>query len=577
MHRSNRFAKLEVTRRQAPRDLCATPLRGGRVLVAVTSLLLALVAHAAPARADEVSSYAIVVGSNAGGPGQDELRFAERDARRVAAVLRELGGYPEDHVTTVLAPTPADLLAAIDGLAATLAEDQAAGRRTLVFFYYSGHARASALVLGKEEVALADLRDRITRLPATVTIVVLDACQSGAFTRVKGAEPVADFSFNSRTGLDAAGLAVLASSSESELSQESDFLEGSYFTHHLLVGLRGGGDRDRDGRVSLDEAYQYAYDQTLVATSHTAVGSQHVSFEADLKGQGEVPLTYPEKADATLTLPASVAGDVLVQRLPAEAVLAEVHKVEGASFDVAIPAGRYRVLIRTAAAIRRCPATVAPGATAEVDLAGCDEIPLIDTVAKHGEAGPPPIANPWTVEVAVGLAGARDDDFTRTLEDFDYQRDFMSLRGMLSVEVGRRVLPHLAVFGRVARIDSETWRAETESEAMEFSVTSHALSAGGHAELASRNDRAVLWAEAGLGITWSRDRFENEMDEVDHENFFGAHLVGAAGLTLYSPWVDGLGFDVDARWLYAPTVDNRADDTMDVGGLFFGLGVVYRP
>jgi hypothetical protein len=107
--------------------------------------------------------------------------------------------------------------------------------------------------------------------------------------------------------------------------------------------LRGGGDRDQDGRVSLDEAYQYAYDQTLVATAHTAVGSQHVSFEADLKGQGEVPLTYPEKADATIRLGAAVAGDVLVQRIAADAVLAEVHKVAGEPFDVAIPAGEYRV------------------------------------------------------------------------------------------------------------------------------------------------------------------------------------------------------------------------------------------
>lgn len=544
----------------------------------LTLLAAAWVSSPAPAaaQADEVVSYAIVVGSNAGGPGQDDLHFAESDARRVAAVLRELGGYPARNVRTVLAPTPARLLAAIDELAEKIDRDLAEGRRTLVFFYYSGHARASALVLGDEEVALTELRERITKLPATVTIVVLDACQSGAFTRVKGAEPAADFSFNSRTGLDAAGLAVMASSSESELSQESDFLEGSYFTHHLLVGLRGGGDRNQDGRVSLDEAYTYAYDQTLVATAHTAVGSQHVSFEADLKGQGEVPLTYPEKADATLTLAAEIAGDVLVERLPAEVVLAEVHKVAGASYDVAIPAGKYRVLVRTAEVIHRCPATVATGGTTQVDLTGCDEIALVDTTAKLGEERPS-IRNPWTFELGVGLAGQRDDDFTRRLETFEYQREFMSVRNVLSGEVGRRVMPHLSVFGRLARLESEDWRRATESEPMEFSVVSHTVTAGGHAELASSSDNAVLWAEAGVGVTWSRDRFENEMDEVSHENFLGGHLVGAAGVTLYSPWLRGVGFDFDARWLYAPTVDNLVGDTMDVGGLFFGFGVVYRP
>jgi hypothetical protein len=546
------------------------------------SLLLSLLAAAwvsspAHAAAQDVSSYAVVVGSNAGGPGQQDLQFAERDARRMAAVLRELGGYPKEHVTTVLAPTPDTLLAAIDGLAETIAADTAAGRRTVVFFYYSGHARASALVLGDQEVALTTLRARITALPATVTIVVLDACQSGAFTRIKGAEPAADFSFNSRTGLDAAGLAVMASSSESELSQESDFLEGSYFTHHLLVGLRGSGDRDEDGQVSLDEAYQYAYDQTLVATAHTAVGSQHVSFEADLKGQGEVPLTYPEKADATITLPDEVAGDVLVQRLPAEAVLAEVHKVAGASFDVAIPAGKYRVLIRTAEVIRRCPATVAPGKTITVDLSGCDDLVLVDTTAKHGEAPRPSLAHPWSFELGVGLAGENDDDFTRNLETFGFQRQFLSLRASLSGEAQLRILPYLSLFGRLSRIESETWLRDTESEPMEFSVISHAVTGGGHAELRSRGQHAVLWGEAGVGLTWARDRFENEMDEVDHQNFLGPHVSAAAGLTLYSPWLRGVGFDFDARWLHAPTVDNLVGDTMDVGGVFVGLGVVYRP
>ena len=83
-----------------------------RLLLPLVFLLL--LAAPAAAESDEVASYAIVVGSNAGGPGQQDLAYAERDARRVAAVLRELGGYPAKHVTTVLAPTPAKLAAAID-------------------------------------------------------------------------------------------------------------------------------------------------------------------------------------------------------------------------------------------------------------------------------------------------------------------------------------------------------------------------------------------------------------------------------------------------------------------------------
>lgn len=520
-----------------------------------------------------VVPYAIVVGSNAGGPGQVDLQFAERDARRVAEVLRELGGYPAANVRTVLAPTPARLRGALDAVAAAVEADAAAGRRTLVFFYYSGHARATALVLGADEVAIDDLRARIDALPATVKVVVLDACQSGAFTRTKGAEPAADFSYNSLQRLDAAGIAVMASSSESELSQESDFLEGSYFTHHLLVGLRGGGDRNRDGRVSLDEAYQYAYHQTLVATSQTAVGRQHVSLRVDLEGQGELTLTYPERADATLTLAAPIAGDVLVQRVPAEAVLAEIHKTAGAAFDVAIPAGRYRVLVRTATVAHRCPVTVPSGGAATVTLDGCDEMPLVGATAKHAA----PLPDVWSVEVALAVGGAGADGFTRRLETFGFVEEAFTPRTAITLEAHRRVLPYLALTGRLARLDTERWRRTTESEDLEFSVTSHALTIGGRLEWRTGGGGLVAWSEAGAGVTWARDRLEDEEDQVETDDFVRPHLAAAAGITMMSPWLDGVGLDLDARYLYAPTVDNLVGDTLDVGGLYVGLGLVYRP
>ena len=75
---------------------------------------------------------------------------------------------------------------------------------------------------------------------------------------------------------------VLASSTASELSQESEALRASYFTHHLLSGLRGAADADRDGRVTLSEAYRYAYNRTLVATAATAPAAPSVCPMDDL-------------------------------------------------------------------------------------------------------------------------------------------------------------------------------------------------------------------------------------------------------------------------------------------------------
>jgi hypothetical protein len=287
--------------------------------------LCACAALCGTAGADEpqspIATYAIVVGSNAGGPGQTDLRYAEDDARRVASVLGELGGYAADSVDVIVHPTPDLLRDRLALLSTRVNADLAAGRQARVFFYYSGHARATALDLGDRELPLAELRTRLFSVPAALTIVVLDACQSGAFSRVKGAQPAADFSYNSRNQLDATGIAVLASSSGSELSQESEQLKSSYFTHHLLVGMRGAGDANGDGEVSVDEAYRYAYHQTLLATAVTAVGGQHVTLEVDLKGHGEVALSYPRAATASIELPAALRRCAL----PSLPVVAELR------------------------------------------------------------------------------------------------------------------------------------------------------------------------------------------------------------------------------------------------------------
>src|SRR6266496_1214208 len=114
--------------------------------------LLCLVWLATAAHADDgLATYAIVVGSNAGGPGQTDLRYAEEDARRVGQLLVELGGYKAEQVDIVVHPSPDQLRSHINALADKLNADLAAGRQTRVFFYYSGHARASALDLGSAE------------------------------------------------------------------------------------------------------------------------------------------------------------------------------------------------------------------------------------------------------------------------------------------------------------------------------------------------------------------------------------------------------------------------------------------
>jgi len=272
---------------------------------AAGALAAAVLLAARPAGADEPKAapaaatvphpfaYGILVGTNVGGAGQQTLRYAEDDARKMADVLRQLGRYGTADLRVLVRPDAQSLLATVDDVAAKMRAHQAKGEQAVLVFYYSGHARAGSFSLGGEELPVTTLRERLRQIPSTLTLVVLDACQSGQFARIKGVEPAADFSYNSVSRLTTKGIAVMASSTAQELSQESDELRSSYFTHHLIVALRGAADADGDGRVSLDEAYRYAYRRTLASTSETQVGGQHVTLETDLAGQGDVPVTYP--------------------------------------------------------------------------------------------------------------------------------------------------------------------------------------------------------------------------------------------------------------------------------------------
>ena len=85
-------------------------------------------------------------------------------------VLTELGGYSPDNVRTLLDPGRDELLAALAEAEARISDHTQAGEQSVFLFYYSGHARAHALNMGEEELELPVLRERLTTLPATVTV-----------------------------------------------------------------------------------------------------------------------------------------------------------------------------------------------------------------------------------------------------------------------------------------------------------------------------------------------------------------------------------------------------------------------
>jgi hypothetical protein len=257
-----------------------------------------------PLQAMALERVALLVGANPGWDwAQDRpLRYAEEDARRLGSVLTELGDFPDEGIVLLRNPTTEQLLAELDTLQQRL--QRSSGEAALFVFYYSGHADDQFLHLRGQPLTFTELYRRLRQVPAAVRLGILDACKSGSMTEVKGARVAPPFRITVREDKAVRGTVILTSSGADEWSQEARVLSGSFFTHHLVSGLRGAADDDHDLRVSLEEVFRYASVRTQLDTSLTPNGPQRPSFRYELKGQGRLFLTRLKGPSAVLLFPA---------------------------------------------------------------------------------------------------------------------------------------------------------------------------------------------------------------------------------------------------------------------------------
>lgn len=336
---------------------------------------------------------AVVVGANNGAAHRVRLRHAERDARKMADVLVELGGVASSDLTLLIGdPTAQDVLAAL-----ARADDMAKavlrrGGEALIVLYYSGHATPEYLELSGTRLPLKLLRKRLQRSSANVRLAILDACHSGGAVRGKGGKrtkkrrrPGVAFSVDSGGG--AQGYAIVTSSAATEESQESDELLGSFFTHHLVSGLRGAADRDRDNNVTLGEAYRYAYGRTLSQTARRARVAQHPHIKLALRGGTDVVLTSLQQARATLKLARGAEEAQWVVFQPSSGlVVAELDERPGQSLVVAVPVGTLEIYRRRGVRVARGSVETTAGGEIELSRAELKEVPLTAYLRK-GETG----------------------------------------------------------------------------------------------------------------------------------------------------------------------------------------------
>jgi len=256
-------------------------------------------------------------------PTIPRLRSPERDAAELAAVLSDetRGRY---EVRTEVNSTVDEARVAIEQFLTD-------GRRDdLLLVYFSCHGILDA----RNELHLAFRNTRQNLLQATglsrewvharlnearpqSSVVLVDCCFSGAFVhgglRSRAARRPVDVEGLVRDPPPGKARAVLTASTATQLSFEDDVSRAeaaarpSYFTEAVIAALRtGAADRDRDGRISVDDLYSFVYDRV------TRAGHGQEPQRA-IYGAGELVIAYagqhepepplpPEPPDSDLTL-----------------------------------------------------------------------------------------------------------------------------------------------------------------------------------------------------------------------------------------------------------------------------------
>lgn len=225
--------------------------------------------------------YALIVANNQSNDASlAPLQFADDDGARYyeafapraaeAVLLSVLDDDTQRRFPGLAAhaapPTHANLRDALARLNARMKADRAAGREPTFFFVFAGHGKrgeageGSIALLGEDFTRSALFSEVLAPRQASVTHLVIDACDSYFFVNQRGGLPTAPARAEAVAGfLEARSLdrypdvgAVLSTSSQQE-SHEWAAIHAGVFSHEVISALLGAADVNADGRVEYSE------------------------------------------------------------------------------------------------------------------------------------------------------------------------------------------------------------------------------------------------------------------------------------------------------------------------------------
>ena len=208
-------------------------------------------------------------------PPEGQLRFAHRDAEELAAFLRSPrgGGFPSNHIKLLL-NQEATLSAMRTAVGTWLV--RSAEPDDVIYIFFAGHGvvegENDGYLLAHDSdpqnlyataLQVAELDRIITqRLRARIVVLMADACHAGQLgwaSRGTTTERALINNYLDEVGKSGAGVFRLLASRANERSFEDTRWGGGHgaFTHFMLEGLKGKGDRDKDGFVRVGELIDY--------------------------------------------------------------------------------------------------------------------------------------------------------------------------------------------------------------------------------------------------------------------------------------------------------------------------------
>lgn len=275
----------------------------------------------------------------------ETLQFAEEDARKFALAMKTVGMVPNLKISTLINPTIQSFRETLNQLASEQVKggSDSSGKSKLIF-YFSGHSDENGLHFSDGLLPKAELHGFLSRSRHETKIAILDSCFSGSLV-AKGVRKSGSFDIPILNVDEPTGSIYLTSSSSSQFAYESDSLKGSVFSHHLIAGMYGDGDLNKDGIVTIDELYQYVYKNTkwhALTLPHKK--TQDPEITSKLHGQGAVVLSYPVELDSVIGLPSELSGIVSIVSDTGYQIFS-IQKIKGEARQVKMPPGKYNYSI----------------------------------------------------------------------------------------------------------------------------------------------------------------------------------------------------------------------------------------